>query len=139
MSSRVLGYSLLMVVIAACILPMIAPSQQPARTAITTLNEFRWEYKVLRTDGNVCASEAAFNSLGQQGWELVAQNHLVAPVPKEAEGTLLIVPAATGPNKDVSPPTADSFQGKITMQMGELQPGTCMAVFKRPWHPSNQP
>jgi hypothetical protein len=131
MSLRLFAASLLLVVVAVFAFSMIAPSQQPAASPATGV---RWEYKVIRTEGNLCASEPALNNVGAQGWELVAYDRLSASFPKDAEGSLLIVPAAIGPNKDINPPTADSFQGKITMKMSDVQPGACLMVFKRQWH-----
>jgi hypothetical protein len=135
MSSRLLGSSFLLLVLAAFTLPMIAPSQQPSRTAVV---EPRWEYKVVRTENSCAVSENGLNTLGQQGWELVGFDRSAPAFPKDAEGTLLIVPAATGPNKDITPQTADSFQGKLSIQMAEAPAGTCFSVFKRLWHPLSQ-
>ena len=132
MSLRLFTGSLLLVVVAVFAFSMIARTQQPAPSQT---NGVRWEYKVIRTDGNLCASEPALNNVGQQGWELVAYDRLSSPFPKDAEGSLLIMPAATGPNKDINPPTADSFQGKISMRMSEVPPAACLMVFKRQFHP----
>ena len=138
MSLRLFAGSLLLVVVAVFTFSMIArtqqpaPRQQPAQAQIPTI---LWEYKVIRTEGNLCASESALNNVGQQGWELVAYDRVSSPYPKDAEGSLLIMPAATGPNKDINPPTADSFQGKISMKMSDVPPAACLMVFKRPFHP----
>lgn len=135
MSSRLFAGSLLLVLVGIFAFSMMAPSQQPARAPAADL---RWEYKVIHSEGNSCASEPALNSLGQQGWELIAFEKTPSSFPRDAQGALLIRPAATGPNKDVNPPTADSFQGTINMKMGELQPAPCVMFFKRPWRPTNQ-
>lgn len=132
MSLRLFAGSLLLVVVAVFAFSMIARTQQPAPSQA---NGVRWEYKVIRTEGNLCASEPALNNVGQQGWELVAYDRLSSPFPKDAEGSLLIMPAATGPNKDINPPTADSFAGKISMKMSEVPPAACLMVFKRQSHP----
>jgi hypothetical protein len=132
MSLRLFAGSLLLVVVAVCAFSMIARTQQPAPSQTTGV---RWEYKVIRTEGNLCASESALNNVGQQGWELVAYDRVSSPYPKDAEGSLLITPAATGPNKDINPPTADSFQGRISMKMSDVPPAACLMVFKRQFHP----
>lgn len=138
MSSRLFGYSLLLVV-GAFALPRMAPTQQsnnnPAPTPLV-----KWEYKVVSLGS--CASEgsvlAPLNSLGQQGWELVSYVHQPAPFPREADGSMIIAPAATGPSRDVSPPippTADSFAGTISMKMQPVAAPGCQMVFKREFHP----
>jgi hypothetical protein len=135
MSSRLLAGSLLLVMVGIFAFSMMAPSQQPARPPVA---DVRWEYKVIHGEGNACAAEPGLNSLGQQGWELVAYEKTPSAFPRDAQGSMLIRPAATGPNKDINPPTADSFQGTITMRMGESQPVPCAMIFKRPWHSTNQ-
>jgi len=55
---------------------------------------------------------------------------------QDAEGTLLIRPAATGPGKLNNPQTADSFQGTMSLKMETLKMGRvprpeCQALFKR--------
>lgn len=134
--SRVLGYSLLLALIATLALPMMSPTQQFPNDA---QNRPKWEYKVSTLDGSACSSDGAvstsLNSLGQQGWELVGYERNATPFPRDAEGTLVIAPAATGPSKDVNPPTADSFQGRISMKMAQTAPGGCRMLFKREWHP----
>jgi hypothetical protein len=138
MSSRLFAGSLLLVVVAVFAFSIIARTQQSApgqRPAPAQVPTIMWEYKVIRTEGNLCASEPALNNVGQQGWELVAYDRVSSPFPKDAEGSLLIVPAATGANKDINPPTADSFQGKISMKMSEVPPAACLMVFKRQFHP----
>lgn len=138
MSSRLFAGSLLLVVVAVFTFSMIARTQQSApgqKPALSQIPTILWEYKVIRTEGNLCASEPALNNVGQQGWELVAYDRLSSPFPKDAEGSLLIMPAATGPNKDINPPTADSFQGRISMKMSEVPPAACLMVFKRQFHP----
>jgi hypothetical protein len=78
----------------------------------------KWEYKSL-------------NSAGNEGWELVSYERLSITFPKDAEGTLLIRPAATGQGKEHTPQTADSFQGTMTLKMAQAQPGACRFLFKR--------
>jgi hypothetical protein len=96
----------------------------------------KWEYKALRLDANQCSYEnqvaTSLNSAGEEGWELVSYERLSGTFPKDADGTLLIRPAATGPGREHSPQTADSFQGTITMKMTPTQPGACRFLFKRP-------
>ncbi|HEY6349705.1 MAG TPA: hypothetical protein VI636_09870 [Candidatus Angelobacter sp.] len=117
---------------------MAAPSQQGTNNPVIGP---RWEYKMLRLDGPSCLSEtlvtAPLNALGQQGWELVTYERPLPPFPKDAEGTLLIRPAATGPSRDVVPQTADSFQGTISMRMGQAQQQSvgCNMLLKRQIYP----
>ena len=132
MSFRLFAGSLLLVVVAVFAFSMIARTQQSAPAQKPAI---MWEYKVIRTEGNLCASEPALNNVGQQGWELVAYDRVSSPFPKDAEGSLLIMPAATGANKDINPPTADSFQGRISMKMSDVPPAACLMVFKRQFHP----
>ena len=42
----------------------------------------------------------SLNATGEQGWELVSYERLSNLFPKDAEGTLLIRPAATGPGRE---------------------------------------
>lgn len=131
MSSRVLGYSVLLVLIAAFCVPLIAPTQQtPDNPPLK-----KWEYKVATLEGPTCTEtqiSTALNSLGQQGWELVGYERLSPAFPKEAQGSMIIAPAS---HSTTSPPTADSFQGAITMKMGLSAPGGCQMVLKRPARP----
>lgn len=129
MSSRVLGYSILLVVIAAFCVPMIAPTQQ---TSDNPAPLTKWEYKVITLESSTCTENqisTSLNSQGQQGWELVGYERLAPAFPKEAQGSLIIAPAAT--HTATSPATADSFQGAITMRMGLSTPGGCQMVLKR--------
>src|ERR1700743_2620548 len=95
----------------------------------------RWEYKVLKLEARQCQFEeqmaSALNSAGEEGWELMSYERLPAAFPRDAEGTLLIRPAATGPGREHTPQTADSFQGTIKMKMAEAQPGACRLLLKR--------
>ncbi len=94
----------------------------------------KWEYKALKLEANQCLYEnqvaAALNYAGEEGWELVSYERL-GGLFQDANGTLLIRPAATGPGRDHTPQTADSFQGTITMKMGQIQPGACRILLKR--------
>jgi hypothetical protein len=76
---------------------------------------------------------------GQQGWELVNYERLSLSFPRDAEGTLLIKPAATGPGKLNNPQTVDSFQGTMTMKMAQGQPPECRLLFKRQLHATAKP
>jgi len=95
----------------------------------------KWEYKALKLDATQCSVEGlvanSLNAAGDDGWELVSYERLSNLFPKDAEGTLLIRPAATGPGREHSPQTADSFQGTMTMKMAPMQPGACRFLFKR--------
>ena len=96
----------------------------------------KWEYKALKLDASQCSVEAlvanSLNVTGEEGWELVSYERLSNLFPKDAEGTLLIRPAAVGPGREHTPQTADSFQGTMTMKMAPMQPGACRFLFKRP-------
>ena len=95
----------------------------------------KWEYKALKLDARECSVEGlvanSLNVIGEEGWELVSYERLSNLFPKDAEGTLLIRPAANGPGREHSPQTADSFQGTMTMKMAPMQPGACRFLFKR--------
>jgi hypothetical protein len=95
----------------------------------------KWEYKAIKLDANQCSFEeqvsTSLNTAGGDGWELVGYERLSVAFPKDAEGTLLIRPAATGPGLEHTPQTADSFQGTMTMKMAPMQPGACRFLFKR--------
>lgn len=96
----------------------------------------KWEYKALKLDASQCSVEGlvanSLNAVGDEGWELVSYERLANPFPKDAEGTLLIRPTATGPGREHTPQTADSFQGTMTMKMAPTQPGACRFLVKRP-------
>jgi len=96
----------------------------------------KWEYKALKLDARECSVEGlvanSLNVIGEEGWELVSYERLSNLFPKDAEGTLLIRPAATGPGREHTPQTSDSFQGTMTMKMAPMQPGACRFLFKRP-------
>lgn len=130
MSSRLVACLLLMVVFAAWKLPTASSEQEPKTT-----NDIKWEYRVQRIDANSCTQENAvaetLNRFGRDGWELVSFGKGFPAIPKDAEGSLLIRPAATGPGAAVTPQTADSFKGTIEMKMTLTPPGACMLIFKR--------
>lgn len=136
MSLRMLGSLFLLITVAAVIVPMNHATGQAAED--TTIWP-KWEYKVITIDGYRCASEEALASSlhasGQQGWELVNYEQAPIPFPKEAEGTLVIRPAATGAGRDVTPQLADSFQGEIGLKIEQPQPPACRLLFKRQAHP----
>jgi hypothetical protein len=95
----------------------------------------RWEYKAINLDAIQCSDEGlvtkSLNAAGNDSWELVSYERLSNLFPRDAEGTLLIRPAATGPGREHTPQTADSFQGTMTMKMAQIQPGACRFLFKR--------
>ena len=127
MSSRLLIFSLaVLIALAVFTHPLI--SQNPQLLP-------KWEYKVSRFDSGLCSSEGELavnlNVLGQDGWELVSYERFPVPFPRDAEGTLLIKPAATGPGAQTQPQTADSFTGNITMRMAQTSAGGCRFLFKR--------
>jgi hypothetical protein len=121
---------LLLIVLAA--FQVSGPSQQPPENQNARP---KWEYKVFSADANNCSLESyltgALNSLGQEGWELVGYQRIPAAFPKEAEGALLIKPAATGSGSSNYPQTADSFEGNINMKIATVPPGGCQLVLKR--------
>jgi hypothetical protein len=95
----------------------------------------KWEYKAIKLDATQCSVESlvtnSLNAAGDEGWELVSYERLSNLFPKDAEGTLLIRPAASGPGREHTPQTADSFKGTMTMRMAAMQPGACRFLFKR--------
>jgi len=102
----------------------------------------KWEYKMLRLEGPSCLYEnqvtGPLNALGQQSWELVTFERPAPLFPRQADGNMLVRPAATGPNKDVVPQTADSFEGKITMQLEPQPLPACSMLLKRPIYPQGK-
>jgi len=136
MSFRLLGGALLLLAIAAFKVPMISGGQEQKKT-----DEIKWEYRTLTFDGRQCVvdNSASLNNLGHAGWELVSYLPTSIAFPKEADGTLLIRPAATGPGKEHTPQTADSFAGTMTMKMAASHVESCQLIFKRQWHPSDHP
>src|ERR1700756_21896 len=139
MSLRLLAGSLLLGLFALITRLMPLPSAQTVEKPTTQTAEKppvrKWEYMALKLDANQCAFEnqvtTSLNSAGDQGWELVGYERLSAAFPQSAEGTLLMQPAATGVGRQNNPPTADSFQGAISLKMAQIQPGACRFVFKR--------
>ncbi|PYP91442.1 MAG: hypothetical protein DMG65_07615 [Candidatus Angelobacter sp. Gp1-AA117] len=105
----------------------------------------KWEYRVTRLEGGQCAANLnpTLASSGSDGWELVTFERLLLPAPAfptDAQGSLLIKPAATGAGRENNPPTADSFSGTIQMKMPVPQPQprqtiACQLIFKRPLPP----
>ncbi len=137
MPLRMLGCALLLMVFAA-FGPSMTPQTEQDQDEPAT--EPRWEYKVVKLESFQCTSEpalaTALNIIGQKGWELVNYERVPVPFPKDAEGTLLIRPAATGPGKLNNPQTADSFEGTMSLKMGTSKTGPvprpeCQALFKR--------
>jgi hypothetical protein len=142
MSLRVPLYLSLLVLLVVFTASMTAP-QQASNNAVRGP---QWEYKMVRFDGPSCLNETqitnSLNLLGQYGWELVTHTYQppVQSFPKDAEGTLVIAPAATRPHPEVVPPvppTADSFQGRIAMKMEPAPPlpAACSMLFKRQIYP----
>lgn len=131
MSSRI-GALLLLVLVAVLGVSLIGMTQQSPQGST---KRTKWEYKVVALERFECTSDAGISNslltLGQQGWELVSYAGPTPPLPQDAEGTLSISPAATGTSRDVNPPTADSFQGRISMKMSQTSPGNCLIILKR--------
>jgi hypothetical protein len=132
MSLRMVICSLLVIALVAFSFRVTA-QQEPAAPGPNAAP--RWEYRVLKGGVNQCSSEGwlagALNTLGQEGWELVGIQQSPSSFPTDAQGQLLIAPAAVGPNSTTQPPTADSFAGTIAMKMNQVQPGGCLYVLKR--------
>jgi hypothetical protein len=137
MSLRLLSFSLVLVALAVFTRPLV--SQNPQGTQNAPLP--KWEYKVVKIDSSLCSAEpelaTSLNTIGQEGWELISYERFLPQFPRDADGTLLIRPAATGPGAQTTPQTADSFQGTIKMRMAEAQPGTCRFMFKRQAKPQS--
>jgi len=120
MALRLMGCALLLMMLAAFKVPASparADAEQPAPPP-------SWEYKVITLDGLRCAQDQAMtktlNASGQEGWELMSyERPAPPPFPEEAEGTLLIKPAATGPGRMNNPQTVDSFTGTMELKMGQ--------------------
>ena len=132
MSPRLLTCSLILSVFA--LLKGSTPIP-PAQATEYQTNRSKWEYKVIKLDERQCSYEnqiaTSLNAAGEEGWELISYERLSILFPKDAEGTLLIRPAATGLGKEHTPQTADSFQGTMTLKMAQAQPGACRFLFKR--------
>jgi hypothetical protein len=131
MPLRLLSCALLLIVVAAFKLTATPLSTQDQEEPAT---EPRWEYKVLKFDQYQCSNERmmtdALNKIGQKGWELMSYERLITLLPKEANGTLLIKPAATGAGKLNNPQTVDSFEGTMAIKMPQ-GPADCRVLFKR--------
>jgi hypothetical protein len=134
MSLRILGSLLLLTVFTAFRMPVGSVSGQEPQTP-PPYNGPKWEYNVVRLGPSNCTSEGSLNGilneLGLRGWELVSYEPLSPPF-TNADGTILIRPAATGAGRDVQPQLADSFQGNINMRMGQPDRPLCRVLFKRP-------
>jgi hypothetical protein len=132
MPLRMLSCALLLLVVAAFKLPATPQSGADQEEPAT---EPRWEYKVVRFDQYQCSNERmmadALNKIGQKGWELMSYERLAPSFPRDADGTLLIRPAATGPGKLNNPQTVDSFQGTMTLRMTQSPQSECRMLFKR--------
>jgi hypothetical protein len=132
MSLRIFGSLLLLMLFAALRPPTTSAGRQEAEKPSS---EGLWEYNVVRFDPSRCANEEVFtatlNTMGLKGWELVSYERLT-PVFPNAEGNILMRPAATGAGRDVTPQLADSFQGTITMRMARAEIPYCRVLFKRP-------
>jgi hypothetical protein len=133
MSVRLLCGALLLLAIVAFKVPAISSGQEQNKS-----DAIKWEYHMLKFDGRLCAvdNSDSLNKLGHAGWELVSYSPTSIAFPKEADGTLLFRPAATGPGKLNNPQTADSFEGTMTIKMSPSHVDGCQMIFKRPWHPS---
>jgi hypothetical protein len=119
-------------VVAAVKLPMTSQTEQDQEGPATGP---RWQYKVVKLDQSRCTCEQplgeVLNDLGQRGWELTSYERLSPAFPKEADGTILIKPAATGAGKLNNPQTVDSFQGTMTLKMPQSPQSECRLLFKR--------
>jgi hypothetical protein len=127
MSLRLLAGALLLLAVAS----WKAPATSGAQTSTNPPAAPKWEYKVLKLDSIQCSNESVFNKAGQEGWDLVNYSSMAVSFPKDAQGSLLIRPAATGPGAANNPPTADSFSGTMSIRMPQVRVDACLAVFKR--------
>ncbi len=144
MPLRIFEYALLLIVFTT-FGPSIASQTDQSEPA----TEPPWEYKVVNFSSPQCVSEglaAELNKSGEKGWELVNFALVPEPFPSNADGTLLIKPAATGPGKLNNPQTADSFEGTMSLTMDAAKtrdavrkPHGCMALFKRIRHVKTRP
>ena len=134
MSLRILGCLLLLTLFTAFKTPITSAGRQETETQSS---ESMWEYNVVRFDPSRCTNEEVFtatlNAMGLKGWEVVSYERLTPMFPN-AEGNILMRPAATGAGRDVTPQLADSFQGTITMRMAQSPADRtyCRVLFKRP-------
>ncbi len=132
MPLRMMSCALLLIVVAALRLPA---TPQPGPDQEEPATEPRWEYKVVKIDQFRCSNEQAMgealNKIGEKGWELMSYERLSPPFPKDANGTMLIKPAATGAGKLNNPQTVDSFEGTMTLKMAQERPPECRLLFKR--------
>jgi hypothetical protein len=139
MSLRILGSLLLLTLFAALRLPITSAGSQDAETPHNGPKEGpwngpKWEYNAVRLGPPNCTNEALLNSTlnawGLKGWELVTYEPLTPPF-TNADGNILMRPAATGAGREVSPQLADSFQGTINMKMAQSDRSYCRVLFKR--------
>lgn len=128
MSPRILG--LLLVTLAALCTPFASEAQN---TQAAT--EPVWEYRVLTLEPNRCVSGEAMttvlNANGRQGWELVGFQAGPPQFPKVLEGSVAMLAGAPYGRNDLYPQLADSIQGTVNLNMGQVQPGACQLIFKR--------
>src|SRR5258708_39226996 len=107
MSLRLLTCSLLLVALAVFTHPLASQKGQGTQSPTPPP---KWEYKLLRIDATQCTQEneltISLNLIGQEGWELVNYERFAPPFPRDAEGTLLLKPAATGHGAETTPQTA---------------------------------
>lgn len=137
---RLLGCALLLMFFAGETVILNSQQEKKAVPAQSTQagdqpsNAPRWEYQVLKVDAATCSNEsrlaALMNRGGHAGWELVNYERAAA-FPKQLDGTMLIVPAATGPGKKNNPETTDSFKGDITLKSPVKDSSECRLVWKR--------
>lgn len=140
MSLRLLGGALLLTLFAGGTVILNSQSREGAEPSEATRaqeqlsNAPRWEYQVIKVEAVTCSNEsglvALMNRAGRAGWELVNYERAAA-FPKQLDGTMLIVPAATGPGKKNNPETTDSFKGDITLKSPVKDVSECRLLFKR--------
>jgi hypothetical protein len=144
MTFRLMGCALFLLALVTFKLPASSAPAEGEKPASPP----KWEYKAITLEEPKCAQDryitAALNAAGLEGWELVSYEHplLPPPFPEQAEGTMLIKPAATGPGKLNNPQTVDSFTGTMELKMApnktrrpaHPQP-PCRMLFKRQLKP----
>ena len=71
------------------------------------------------------------NANGRQGWELVGFQAGPPQFPAVLEGSVAMLAGAPGGRNDLYPQLADTVQGSVSLNVPQLQPGSCQLIFKR--------
>jgi len=128
MSSRILP--LLSFTVAALFMVLRAHGQSPQ-----VATEAVWEYRVLTLEPGRCASGEAMttvlNNNGRLGWELVGFQAGPPQFPSTVEGSVAMRSGAPNGRNDLYPQLADTVQGSVSLNVPQVQPGSCQLIFKR--------